>query len=807
MVKKSIIFGTIILVVITICIGIITVDASPSSLSIEIEGNNYQNNLTYDSNLFTGIDDLSLNEHKGSLIEDDKLICTSNNKKYELYFNEKLCIFKVKNTLTNYIYASAMDQIDDTSSNVYYGGFLSSSFSIEYYNYNTTKGEYDLNVLKAWTTKVSKLSASEKKKLLEENPDLKQFNFNISIAPSTEYSYEYLEDGIKVNIGFANSTLLSTDKSYSLGISINAYVTLDDEGLHVEIPNDEIVESGKIKLASIIVMPLLGGTYNNEVPGYMVIPDGSGALVRYGHIEKNNARQQKLDFYGNNIASEIQVEKEMLNSDKTLSLPIFGYVNGINQDGVYGIIEKGSRQASLTISPCGSLNINYNFMMPSFNKRYNYLLYGVNSTIIDELYNEDIKLTYCFLSNEEANYVGIALDYQQYLVNHHQLVKTSDGVFKTQIDFLMSETVAGAFGKKRITMTSLDSAKTMYSELKNAGLDNMIIVLKGWNNKGFTGSTPYNIKINTRIGSKKAFKDWFAKLENEGTSLYVYNDYLVGYNDGDVNKQKDLARNDLRLRMNFSNSTKPVFNNYFYLYPFSSKDKLEKNINTYQNLNISGLALNSIGNTLYSYYYKNKIHTREESYHYYDEALEEASNNLNIALYKPNEYMYKYLDDYLSMELYANNYIIYSDTVPLVPYVLKGYVDYYAEYANFNAIGIDQYLRMLDYGCFPSYILTNEISYNLKYTNSVNLYTTAYKDWKDTIIYYNNLFKDAYQKLTNSSVISREIIKIGVVKVTYQNNSTKLKTSVLINYNNNEHIVENIKINSKSFMIVGNSYA
>ena len=37
------------------------------------------------------------------------------------------------------------------------------------------------------------------------------------------------------------------------------------------------------------------------------------------------------------------------------------------------------------------------------------------------------------------------------------------------------------------------------------------------------------------------------------------------------------------------------------------------------------------------------------------------------------------------MSLYSNHYSLYTDTVPLIPYILKGYVDYYATSVNLYA--------------------------------------------------------------------------------------------------------------------------
>ena len=40
-----------------------------------------------------------------------------------------------------------------------------------------------------------------------------------------------------------------------------------------------------IKIADIYVMPFLGATHLADTPGYMFIPDGTGALIRYKKIQ------------------------------------------------------------------------------------------------------------------------------------------------------------------------------------------------------------------------------------------------------------------------------------------------------------------------------------------------------------------------------------------------------------------------------------------------------------------------------------------------------------------------------------------
>jgi hypothetical protein len=127
------------------------------------------------------------------------------------------------------------------------------------------------------------------------------------------------------------------------------------------------------------------------------------------------------------------------------------------------------------------------------------------------------------------------------------------------------------------------------------------------------------------------------------------------------------------------------------------------------------------------------------------------------------------MNAYLDMPLYSNQFNYYTDTVPFLPYVFRGVIDYYAGYTNFFANQEEQLIRALDYGAYQSYILTSGESRELKYTDSFYLYTTVYDHWKDNIINnYNNL-KDGYLAMGNSSVISRTVLEPGLVKIAYSN--------------------------------------
>ena len=180
-----------------------------------------------------------------------------------------------------------------------------------------------------------------------------------------------------------------------------------------------------------------------------------------------------------------------------------------------------------------------------------------------------------------------------------------------------------------------------------------------------------------------------------------------------------------------------------------------------------------------------KLHTFDSA-RIYEELLNDINNqNMDIALYKPFAYLFKNLNTYLDMPLYSNQYSYYTDTVPFVPYVLRGTVDAFSSYHNFFANSEEQALRALDYGIYPSYILTSGESRKLKYTDSYYLFTTEYNHWKTDIINRYDILKDGYTTMSNQKVIDREVLEPGIIKITYQNNQ-----SIIINYKSNSYMVE-----------------
>ena len=75
-------------------------------------------------------------------------------------------------------------------------------------------------------------------------------------------------------------------------------------------------------------------------------------------------------------------------------------------------------------------------------------------------------------------------------------------------------------------------------------INDLLLVLLGWNKSGYSGTVPYDIKYNNKVGSKKEFKEL-----NSNNEVYYYNDYVAAGEKGDFSKRTDVARSLQRLRL------------------------------------------------------------------------------------------------------------------------------------------------------------------------------------------------------------------------------------------------------------------
>jgi hypothetical protein len=150
---------------------------------------------------------------------------------------------------------------------------------------------------------------------------------------------------------------------------------------------------------------MLGATKRLRTPGYVVIPDGVGALIRY--TDDPNIGVYSKRFYGSDEGLNAYT------SDQPLFANMYGLVHGHQHHAMLAIIDDGAAHANF--NHYGSqVFLDFNFSYVSFNYRttYRQFLNQAKTSSVNLLQKDstamDIGLHYQFLSGSEADYVGLA---------------------------------------------------------------------------------------------------------------------------------------------------------------------------------------------------------------------------------------------------------------------------------------------------------------------------------------------------------------------------------------------------------------
>ena len=592
----------------------------------------------------------------------------------------------------------------------------------------------------------------------------------LSTFEIVEGSYD--ERDIDVSVLEVNQVLIATVDAKAIDASLEVHLSLNERGLEVYIPSDKITESGDIYgLTSISVFPYFGAVRENLAPGYMLIPDQVGGLIRFETPIEATIRAL---FYGGDQGRND-------NTRAYLSLPVVGMVHHVNHQGFYVSVDEGAElselQAVFWSSRTRYFRTQLNFQLRPIYKAIINAAGDGRDQIPEALTNKDYRATYTLLG-DDANYVGIANHYQDYLLNEGALVKQEVSQLPYLLQFLMGDQTPSFLGTTYLEMTSAQEVESILTQLLNQNVLPSVVALLGWSKDGVIDQSPY------RLRDVSGLKDLEAFLTSQGIDVLRHQDYVssselserIGFN-------RDVALNYSRLKMSVSRGSlnAQAINRYF-VYP-------ERSLALSNQDDLSSAYLTSIGGVLNSFYdqgFYDRIDTRM----IYDELL---TSYETLMLNQPSLYALKYANYYTHMPIIHSQYYFYTDTVPFVPIVLSGILPVFSSELNFNAIGDILKLQMLDYGIYPNFIITEEPTQTMRFTRSNVFFTTHFNVFENEIRSTYDQFKDIYDAVGFQKVISRDVLDLGIVRITYED-----QTQLVINYTNDIYTIGNVNIDALS---------
>lgn len=735
----------------------------------------YVDDLLLESSRYTHPDDLSivdLEDYVEITRRDDEIL---ENDQFTLHLNEDTLGMKVLNKQTGYVWNTTVDNAQAGT----FTEFLESGIGFEYFNvsqnYNNRKN----------------IGITETEFRVEHTIVDQTVKFDVTIDGTcsdrlcSRYYDRYLAGQITLEqmIEEYNYTVLDVGFSYE--------VTLTESGLEFYLPMDSIYEgdSEKIQLSSIIPFPGLGASYLDDIPGYMMIPDGAGALIRYEDNEGKYVSPYESRYYGSDFGDLRRITSF---NEYRLSMPIFGAVHGVNQNAFLGTIESGSTNAKLIAFPNGATNVDYNLIYNKFDLKQTYTQSFTSDRSggalrVYESNDQDIQVRYDFLDDNQANYVGMSQTYQNKLVEDgvFEQINTQSNQIPLHIQYLMSDSRSRFIGRELVQMTDVNDVNRMYDYFIDQGLLDQRVSLLGWNDGGYSGQLPSDVNFENKLGRNRAFRDLIEKIEATNELLLV-NNYVIGSNSSDgLSYRRDVAEAVDRFKLELT-CENCVYKNTYLLYPEFSLERAMDDLNDYQELGVDVL-FESLGSVLFTYF-DDRIYTRKESLDIYETIIESYQNNAQYI--QPNHYAFLGLESYYDVPLYNNQYNFFDDLVPVLQIVLSGYVEMFSQHMNFNSLGDAQLLRLIDYNVYPSYLLTEARPSQLSGTDVEHFYSSEFDAWKETIVKDYQWINQALSYVQGERIISRIVPDEGIVVIEYSNGVEIIINYTQNTYTHNGHIIQ-----------------
>ncbi len=582
--------------------------------------------------------------------------------------------------------------------------------------------------------------------------------------------------------------------------------TLSDTGLQVRLPaNGLSFDESAYQFQEVAMLPWFGAG-SNEFTGYSVIPDGSGALIRfedfvgkpvniagqmygadyaYHEISGAHAETMRMPYFG----VVTNYDKELVKATETTPAEGIFYSNGF-----LAVVTEGDSLASL-MAVCGGTLHPYNSVYAKFIPRpsdeYNLadsISVSGNATwtvTSKRKYTDSYRIQYIFLKDEtlaeenglkdyyEADWTGMATAYRDYLTDKGELSKLEN----TKEDIpLFIETFGSIETTERLLsfpievdtpLTTFEDIKTMHSELTELGIGNINFKLTGYANGGLEGTVPYRLEWTKVVGGADGFRDLAKYAADNGFNVYPDFDFAYIRNqemfDGVSVKKHAVRTIDDRFTTrraydaatqsfdrSFAIAISPVF--YEYLY--------NKFGPTYLDYGNDAIAVSTLGTDLNSDFDEDEPYHREDNKQFTIELLEKLDADYESVMVEGgNAYAIKYADVILNASLTSSKYVKASESVPFLGMVYHGSKVFTGSATNMEGDVNQAILQAIENGAAMYFILSYQNTSELKEDFSLSkYYSVSYDIWKEDVAEYYNTLNTAIKDLQTSYIVDHEFL-------------------------------------------------
>jgi len=567
----------------------------------------------------------------------------------------------------------------------------------------------------------------------------------------------------------------------------------DDAIMPVKITISSLKAINVGSLVEISLLPYFGAC-DDSMSGYMLYPNGSGAITEF---KKNHG-----SFSSNFKASTFSEQSPDIDWEQSIDgvglkrtlIPYFGVKQG--DCAFIGYVTQGKSESNIIFSPSGYI-VNVNRIGTSFVYRRTIAVSNSGGTWMGgqqsvayetEIGAFDASVQYQFLQGGDADYSGMARTLNRFMQDQQLLVKNpvlSEGI-PLALDLFGGYNQKVLIFNNYIVGTTFNEASRMIHEIIGNHKIPLLVNFTGFSQNGY-GSYPTETKAASQLGGLEGIQNLAKTVQEKGGMLFLQDNPLLADYSGKGYAEGDLALNtNLRIVQSLDKKS-------YLLSPKKIQDRmLEKYLPFYQTTKANGINLDMMGSFLYYDYSSKSKAARSETAALWQEVLSEAKAKMSgVAVTGGNEYVFPYADWIMNVPTSTSGYIYTDYGVPFYQMLIHGWIPYTSEPVNQYYDKQLQFLKSIEYGNLPYYKLT----YNPVDTNAINLYVSEYSVfYEDVIDTYNRYSKD-FSGITDQQMLSHR--RDGdLVEIQYADG-----TIVYINYGDADITVQNTTIKPMNYHI------
>lgn len=670
------------------------------------------------------------------------------NDKLELYVKEDIASIRVVNKASGYVWG-ALESEDPENLNDTWASFAQSVVSIAYMDA---------------TGAIKQIGAGHK---------------------NAECEYEYFDGGFTCAVDFGRK----------VDICLKAKVTLEADHIAFSVEDSSIQETGENYISSVYFMPFLGSTQEDQSDGYLFVPDGSGALLRYQkaakYLKSYSERVYGLDYAIDTLNELNDLDSnrpvEFLKPENTVTMPVYGLTLGVDREAVFGRIASGDSYAYINASPAGQ-TVCYNWVSASFLYRQVYSQpiskNGAGVPVVQKDPNAvNPLLEVYFLSGEDANYSGMARLYADILTEEGLLQNNLlDSAPQVALDFVAADIEEGLLANSTKEISSLSYITDSVKRLESANIDHIALTVKGWQKGGLSGYTKSAVYQDTELGSFESLAQLQTQLENGGGTLLLYSDPLRG-TELQVSSRHDVGITLSQSPIKMESLVEEAFlKDVWYLKPELAMSYLQKQTDAVKGYGL-GLAIDG-GNLLYGEYLVGEFVSREDMKDRLTASYQNMAASGGLTLFNPNQYLLKVTSVYRNTPVSGSQDLYETDSVPFLQLVLSGNMTMIAPYANHGFYSKIDLLKSIEYNVYPSYLLTEADNLDLAQTTLADESSTKFTNWEATIEASYKFVTDVLKQVEGKRMLAHTRVNETVFAVTYENGT------VYVNYGGADYALD-----------------